>query len=269
MNPYFIKLGNFGISWYSICILLGIVIATFVLLKESKNFNIKSDFILNLIFWCVIFGVLGARIYYVIFNLDYYSSNPIEIIKIWEGGLAIHGGIIAGLITLIYFCKKNNIQIFRITDIAVPGLIIAQALGRWGNFFNQEAHGGIVSKAFLESLHLPSFIIDGMKIGNNYYHPTFLYESFFCIIGFLILIGYRRYHKNKLGNLTSIYLVWYGFIRFFIESLRTDSLMLGPFKVAQIISIIMIIIGVIVFIITWIKFPKYNELGDDKNAKKV
>ncbi len=267
MNPYFIKFDGFGISWYSVCILIGIALASFIMLKESKKFNIKSDFIYNLIFWCVILGVLGARIYYVIFNLDYYLSNPMEIIKIWEGGLAIHGGIIAGFITLVYFCKKNNIRIFRITDIVVPGLIIGQALGRWGNFFNQEAHGGIVSKSFLEAIHLPRFIINGMEIGGSYYHPTFLYESIFCIIGFLILILYRRYHKNKLGNLTSIYLVWYGFVRFFIESLRTDSLMLGSLKMAQIVSIIMIIIGAITFVITWIKFPRYNELGDDKNAK--
>ncbi len=269
MNKIAISLGPFSITWYSICILLGIIFAGVVINKEAKKYNIPTSFITNLIFWCVVFGLLGARLYYVLFNLDYYLMFPIEIIKIWNGGLAIHGGIIAGLITLIVYCKKYNVNILKMTDIAVCGLILAQAIGRWGNFFNGEAHGGLVTKSFLENLHLPNFIINGMYISGHYYHPTFLYESLLCIIGFFILYGFRSLKQTKLGSTTALYLIWYGIIRFFIESLRTDSLMLGNLKMAQIISILMIIIGIIMFIITKIKCKNYDDIGAKEDEIKI
>lgn len=258
MNPNAIVMGNLTITWYSICILTGIILASILIVKEAKKYNIEASFVTNLIFWCVVYGILGARIYYVIFNLDYYSVYPMEIIKIWNGGLAIHGGLIAGIITLFVYCKKYNVNVLRMIDIAAPCVLLAQGIGRWGNFFNSEAHGGIVSKSFLENLHIPEFIINGMHIGNYYYHPTFLYESIFCIIGFVILILIRKLKVIKLGNTTALYLIWYGTLRFFIESLRTDSLMLGSLKMAQIISIIMIIIGIVIFIVTRIKNDNYN-----------
>lgn len=257
MSKIALSFGPIEITWYSICIFLGIILAGIIINKESKRSNIPTTFITSLIFWCVFFGIIGARIYYVLFNLDYYSSYPIEIIKIWNGGLAIHGGMIAGLITLIIYCKKYKVNVLKMLDIAVPGLILAQSIGRWGNFFNAEAHGSVVSKAFLEGLHLPEFIIKGMYIGGNYYHPTFLYESILCLIGFFVLIGIRSLKNNKLGNTTAIYLVWYGVIRFFIESLRTDSLMLGNIKMAQLISVLMIIIGIVMYIITKKKCKNY------------
>ncbi|MEG2620865.1 MAG: prolipoprotein diacylglyceryl transferase [Bacilli bacterium] len=263
MNPLIFSFGKFGITWYSVLILLGVLIATIIISKEALKFKLSNYFITNIIFWCVIFGILGARIYYVLFNLDYYLSYPLEIIKIWNGGLAIHGGIIAGLITLIVYCKKYKISAIRMTDIAVPGLIIAQAIGRWGNFFNQEAYGSIVSKSFLNGLHLPSFIVEAMKIGGFYHHPTFLYESILCLIGFFVIIGYRSSKNANVGSATSLYLVWYGVVRFFIESLRTDSLMLMNLKVAQIVSILMIIAGVALFIYSSKKNPKYN-ISEDK-----
>ena len=260
MNRFIFKNGPFSITWYSVFILLGVVLAIIIMIKEAKKYNIPKPFIINLTFWCMIFGILGARVYYVLFNFDYYSQYPLEIIKIWNGGLAIHGGIIAGVITLIVYCKKYNVNILKMTDIAVTGLILGQAIGRWGNFFNSEAHGGIVSKAFLEGLHLPDFIIRGMHINGNYYHPTFLYESIACFIGLFALLGIRSMKETKLGNTTALYLIWYGIVRFFIESLRTDSLMLGNIKVAQLVSIIMIIGGVIMFIITRRKCKKYDDV---------
>lgn len=268
MNPIAINLGPFTITWYSICILLGIILAGVIINKEAKKYNIPTSFVTNLVFWCVVFGLLGARIYYVLFNLDYYSQSPIEIIKIWNGGLAIHGGIIAGLITLVIYCKKYGVNILKMTDIAVPALLLAQGIGRWGNFFNSEAHGGIVSRTFLENLHLPEFIINGMHIGGHYYHPTFLYESFFCVVGFFVLYGFRSFKNTKLGNTTAVYLIWYGILRFFIESLRTDSLMLGNLKMAQIISIIMVIIGFIMLIVTKLKCKDYDEVGAKENEIK-
>ena len=144
--------------------------------------------------------------------------------------------------------KKNTLKIF---DYAAPALIIAQAIGRWGNFFNSEAHGPEVAKSTLEKLNIPDFVIEGMKIDEKYYHPTFLYESIWNIIGFILLIILRKKKKLKTGVLTGIYFMWYSFIRFFIESLRTDSLMLGIIKVAQLISIILFILGV--FLVTYKK----------------
>ncbi|MEE0700315.1 MAG: prolipoprotein diacylglyceryl transferase [Bacilli bacterium] len=265
MKSVALNFGPLTITWYSIFILIGAILASAIVIKEARKYNIPTSFVTNLIFWCVVFGLIGARVYYVLFNLDYYVSSPIDIVKIWNGGLAIHGGIIAGLITLIVYCKKYGVNILKMTDIAVPGLILAQAIGRWGNFFNGEAHGGVVSKAFLEGLHLPDFIIKGMYINGHYYHPTFLYESILCLIGFFVLIGVRSLRKTKLGNTTALYLIWYGIVRFLIEALRTDSLMIGSLKVAQLISVIMIIIGIIMFIITKIKCKNYDEVKAKEN----
>ena len=250
MNKIAINIGPVSITWYSICILTGIILAGIVINKEAKKNNISSAFVTNLVFWCVVFGILGARIYYVLFNLDYYSAAPIEII------------------TLIIYCKKYGVNVLKMIDIAAPGLILAQAIGRWGNFFNAEAHGNVVSRAFLEGLHLPEFIINGMHINGNYYHPTFLYESILCLIGFFVLIGVRSLKNTKLGATTSIYLIWYGLVRFFVESLRTDSLMLGNIKMAQLISVFMVILGIIMFIITKIKCNNYNEEKAAKNEIK-
>lgn len=257
MNPILIEIGNIKIYWYSVMILLGVLTGSYLVLRESKRFNISKSKISDMLFYTIIFGIIGARLYYVIFNFDYYINNPIDIIKVWEGGLAIHGGIIAGVIYLIYYTKKNNLNTLLITDICVPGLLIGQALGRWGNFFNREAHGPITTLEYLQNLHLPKFIINGMNIDENYYIPTFFYESLWCLIGLIIVLLIRRVLKIKKGNITGFYLIWYGIGRFLIEQLRTDSLMLNTLKQAQIISIIMIIIGIIILI--------YSRKGEEYN----
>jgi phosphatidylglycerol:prolipoprotein diacylglycerol transferase len=266
MNPEIFNIGNFSVRWYSILILLGIIVAYLLANKESKKFKIPKDFVFDLVFWVVIVGIISARLYYVIFNFSSYSDNILNIFKVWQGGLAIHGGIIGGLITLIIYCKIKNVNPFRMMDIAVPSLIIAQAIGRWGNFFNGEAHGPETTLVNLQNIHLPEFIVDGMNIDGIYYHPTFLYESLWCVLGFLLLLLIRRYYKClKIGQLTSFYLIWYGTGRLFIESLRTDSLMLGSLKVAQIISIFMIIIGLLIFIylcFNTLKKGKYYNKND-------
>ena len=261
MNPILLKIGNITIYWYSIMILIGFLIASYLITKESKKFNIKKEIITDMLFYTIIIGILGARLYYVIFNLDYYSKNILDIFKVWEGGLAIHGGIIAGAIFIIIYTKNKNLNTLKILDICVPGLLIGQALGRWGNFFNQEAHGPITSIEHLK--YLPKFIQKGMYIDGNYYMPTFLYESILCIIGLIIILIIRRKLKLKNGQITGFYLIWYGIIRFIIESFRTDSLMLSILKQAQIISIIMIIIGVIL-----ITKGNKNEKHIDINNKK-
>lgn len=269
MNPVAISLGPLTITWYSICILLGVILAGIVINNEAKRYNIPTSFVTNLIFWCVIFGLLGARIYYVLFNLDYYSTSPIEVVKIWNGGLAIHGGIIAGLITLIVYCKKYGVDVLKMIDISVPGLILAQGIGRWGNFFNGEAHGGVVTLEYLQSLHLPQFIIDGMHINGLYYHPTFLYESLWCLLGFIFLMLIRRRKYQKVGQTTALYLIWYGIGRFFIEGLRTDSLMLNNFRVAQIVSIAFVVIGLILFIVKGLGSKFDNQYNNTRDLDEV
>lgn len=249
MSDTIIKIGSISIKWYSVLILVGAIIAIVMTLREGRRYNYDKDYIFNMMFWGIIFGVIGARLYYVLFNLNLYT-NILDIFKVWEGGLAIHGGIIFGLLTIIIYCHRYQVRTIRMTDFIVPGLILAQAIGRWGNFFNHEAHGAVTTVAHLQSLHIPNFIIEGMQIGGIYYQPTFLYESFWCLLGFIILLVIRRLKYTKVGQPTAFYLMWYGLGRFFIEGMRTDSLMLGGFKVAQIVSVIFFIVGLGILMIT-------------------
>lgn len=262
MNPVLISIGNFEIRWYAIFILIGVVLSYLLIITEGKKMNIRKDFLSNLIFWTIIFGFVGARLYYVLFNLDYYSLYPSEIIQIWKGGLAIHGAIIFGFITILFYAHKYSARTFKITDISVVPLILAQSIGRWGNFFNSEAHGAATTLETLRKLKTPEFIIKGMNIGGIYYYPTFFYESIWCFIGFITLLFLRRYRYLKVGQLTAFYLIWYGVGRFFIEISRTDALMFYGFKVAQIISILMVITGVITYILLSRK-GKFEDLYNE------
>lgn len=257
MNDVMFNLGIFQIKWYSFFIFLAMLTACLIIFKESKKKNVPDNYLTNLIFYGLIIGILGARLYYVIFNLDYYLNNPTQIFAIWNGGLAIHGGLISALIFLIIYSRKNKINILQMLDIMVVGVIIAQAIGRWGNFFNQEAYGNIISLQALKNMHLPKFIIDGMYISGSYREPTFLYESICSLIGFILLLILRATKKLKTGQLTAIYLIWYGIVRFGIETLRSDSLMLGQIKVAQLVSLLFVISGIALFIYSYKKKKKY------------
>ena len=248
MNPVIINLGIIEIRWYSVLILLGFILGYYLVIKKCKQENIDKTLISDLCFYLIIVSILGARIYYCIFEWKYYINNPIDIIKIWEGGLAIHGGVIAGIIFIYFYTKKKKLEFLKLLDIFAPSLVLGQAIGRWGNFFNGEAYGPITTFENLKNLHIPKFIIDGMYIGGNYHVPTFFYESIGCLIIFIILIILRNKKSTKIGIITSIYFILYGLVRFFIEGLRTDSLMLFNIKVAQLISIIMILIGIYIII---------------------
>ena len=248
MDRVAIDLGFIQIYWYSLTMLFGVLFGSVIALIEVKRQKINFSDFENMAFYAILSGFLGARIYYVLFNLDYYLKYPSEIIAIWNGGLAIHGAIIGACIAIFIYCKKKKMPFMKILDICVPGLLLGQIIGRWGNFFNGEAHGGIVSRVFLEKLHLPEFIIEGMHINGNYYHTTFLYESLLNLICFGVLIILRKNKKIKTGMFVGIYLIWYGIVRFFIESMRTDSLMLGSLKMAQVISIVLVIMGIILLI---------------------
>lgn len=264
MNRYIFTIGNFKLEWYSALIIVGAMIGISMVLKEAKRYKYSTDYIFNMLFWAIIFGIIGARVYYVLFNLELYNSFW-DACKIWEGGLAIHGGLIAGILVILLYSKKYNVRAIRIFDFLAPAMMLAQAIGRWGNFFNMEAHGPATTLAHLQSLHIPEFIINGMKINDTYYTPTFLYESIWCLIGFIILLIVRRLKITKVGQPFAVYLMWYGLGRFIIESMRTDSLMLGGFKIAQIISVLMTLIGLIIIMITSRK-GRYEDLYDqDEN----
>jgi len=256
MNRVAFNIFGFNVYYYSLCILLGVIVAYILITREGKKQGLPKEFISDLIFYTLIIGILGARVYYCVFNLDYYLANPSEILKIYNGGLAIHGGVIAGLIFVYFYTKKKNVSFIKILDIVAPAVIIAQSFGRWGNFFNQEAHGGITT---YQNMHIPEFIINGMHIEGKYYYPTFFFESIWCLIGFIILMILRKNKNIKLGMQIGFYFIWYGIGRFFIESLRTDSLMFFNLKIAQIVSLIGIIIGIII-VVTNRNKKYYNEM---------
>ena len=259
MDRVAVDLKVIQIYWYSIFMFVGILVATIIIFLEAKKQKVDEDFMVNLVFKEVIFGILGARIYYILFNLDYYMANPIEIIQIWNGGLAIHGAIIVGIIVLFIECMRNNLKVLKLMDIAAVGLIIGQCIGRWGNFFNSEAYGGITTLAHLQSQGIPQFVINGMYIDGAFRQPTFFYESIWCLFGFVALLLIRRYKGLKIGQLTGTYFIWYGLGRFLIENMRSDSLMLGSMKVAQLVSLLFIIIGVSLFLYHLLK----KNDGDD------
>jgi len=269
MTKDFIRIGSIHIRWYSIILMIAVISAYLIICKEARKKTTKDDLIVNIIFYGLLFGILGARFYYVLFNMNYYMNNPLEIFMTWNGGLAIHGGLLFGLLFLIIYSKKKNINILLLLDIITPGLIIAQAIGRWGNFFNQEAYGRAVSLSFLKRLCLPNFIIQNMYIDGHYREPTFLYESFFSFVGFLIIILLRKKKNIKVGQLTGIYLIWYGIERLVIETFRSDSLMFGNIKIAQLISIIFILTGVFLYNKNRKKDKFYNNEVLQKENKNV
>lgn len=262
INPVAFELGPLSVRWYGIIIALGILLGYFIAQRAVVNIGLHKDTLVDIIFYSAIVGFLFARIYFVIFQWPYYSANPGEIIKIWHGGIAIHGGLIGGFLAGVFVCKIKNLHPLQIGDVVAPSIILAQGVGRWGNFMNHEAHGGPVSKAFLEHLHLPNFIIENMYINGQYYHPTFLYESLWDIIGFILLISLRQ--RLRTGETFFVYLIWYSIGRFFVEGLRTDSLMLTSYiRVAQVMSIVLILISLTFIIYRRIKYQPtiYSKTG--------
>ena len=253
-----IQIGSFTIKFYALCILFGMIVAIILGLREAKKLKINTDDIFNGAVIGIILGILGARIYYVIFEWGSYKNNIIEIFMIWNGGLAIHGGIIVAFIFSFFYCRKKKINFLAVIDMVVIGLLIGQTCGRWGNFFNQEAHGGVTSLEFLKSLHLPKFIYQQMYIEGEYYHPTFLYESLWNFVAIIALLILRRTRTIRLGDQAGIYLIWYGIGRFFIEGMRTDALMIGNIRQNQLISIVLIILGIAYLIFKYVKIkPDY------------
>jgi len=278
MNSIAFTIGPLTFYWYSIFVLLGITSAYFILKLEFKRQKMSLDFLNDYFFYTIPVAILGARIYYVIFEWESYKDNLGEIFAVWNGGLAIHGGIIAGVLFTIYYTKKKKMDTLKIMDIAAPCLILGQALGRWGNFFNQEAFGSPVDVSVLKNLLVPQFVIDGMPsvtdkygeiIKNLCYQPTFYYEFIICLFGFIVIMLIRRRKNIKIGEQSAVYFIIYGMSRFFIEFLREDSLMLGTFRVAQIVSIVMLIGGIALFIRQNIYSQQlYNDIEKKNQSTK-
>jgi phosphatidylglycerol:prolipoprotein diacylglycerol transferase len=249
LDRVFLELGPFTIYWYGVIIGTGAMLGLWLAVRESQRRGLDKEVFVDLVLWAIPIAILSARAYYVLFKLDYYLANPAEIIMIWNGGLAIHGGLIGAIVTALVFARKRGISFWKLADIGAPSIILGQAIGRWGNFMNQEAHGGEVTREFLEGLYLPDFIVNQMYINGAYYHPTFLYESLWNLAGFAILLLLRRVNLRR-GELFLTYVMYYSLGRFFIEGLRTDSLMLTEsLRIAQVISIALILlaIGLLVF----------------------
>ncbi|XMB86327.1 prolipoprotein diacylglyceryl transferase [Mycoplasmatota bacterium WC44] len=279
--PDSLDLGMFKIQFYALAILTGILVALWLSYREVKKLKMNPDDLSDGFTYGLIFGILGARLYYVIYEWGNYKHDIISAFKIWEGGLAIHGTIIAVAIFVYFYSKKRNISLFKLAEMIAPVFLLAQAFGRWGNFMNQEAHGGLVPgltldarREFLsQTLHLPKFIVNQMYLygpnGLDYYHPTFLYESMWNLAGFIIMFFVLRKIKQYwIGESLSFYLIWYSIGRFFIENMRTDSLMLGPIQVARLISIVLALLGIALFIYRRKKeiYPvRYLEYVEGKN----
>jgi len=253
LNPIAFHLGPISVHWYGIIIGVGAILGLYMASRECEKRGIPSETLVDLIMYALPIAILSARTYYVLFEWSFYKNHLSEIPAIWHGGLAIHGGLIGGTITAIIFTRKRNISFWKLADITAPSILLGQAIGRWGNFMNQEAHGGPVSRAFLENLHIPPFIINQMNIHGIYYHPTFLYESIWSFIGVIVLISLRKVNLY-LGEIFLTYLIWYSIGRFFIEGMRTDSLMLtSHLRIAQVISIVIIAGSLLVIVIRRMK----------------
>ncbi len=240
INKIAFELGSLMIRWYAVLIVGGAGIGVWLAYKEAPYRHLTGEDIIDFVIWAVPSGLVGARLYYVIFNWSYYSKYPNEIIALWDGGGAIYGSLIAGTIVLFIFSYYRMVNPMDILDVAVPAVFLGQSIGRWGNFVNQEAYGKVV-----ENLDwLPSFIQNQMYIDGSYRIPTFLFESLGTLIGFIIVIVFRHRLKSILrGEVFGFYLIWYGSLRLIIEGMRTDSLMFGMLRVSQVLSLIFVLIG--------------------------
>ena len=249
----------FTIRWYAVLILTGALIAYFIIRNEAKKTKyIDMDFFDSLFVYTLWAGILGARIWFCAFyNFSYYFHNPVEIIRIWDGGLAIHGGIFFGALFAYWYIKKNHYPFLKIADMALPPVLIAQSLGRWGNYVNKECHGIEVGEEYFDGLLF--FLKDGMYINGAYYEPLFFYESILCLLGFFIIYFGLKKLQNKRGDLSYAYLMWYGLIRFFIEFRRTDSLYIGNIKTAQLTSIIYMGLGICGYLGLFERFYKKEK----------
>lgn len=251
-DPVAFTIFHIDIMWYAILITTGMVLAVLISCKRAPKHDLTSDQILNFVIISIPMGVIGSRLYYVIFNWSQYAGDFFKIINIREGGLAIHGALIFGFGSAALLCLLWKVRPLNILDLVVPTVALAQSIGRWGNFFNEEAHGGPTDLPW-------AIVIDGQSV-----HPTFLYESIWCFLLFLILIYIDNRRKFE-GQVFLLYGMLYSVERFFVESLRTDSLMLGPFKQAQVFSLAVIVLCLAAY---GILYKRYQSKDNESKVNK-
>lgn len=242
------------VPWYGVLIASGVLIAVLLCIREEKRLHLRQDTVIDLAFWAIPLGIIGARVYYVIFNWQVFADDPLSVLRIWEGGIAIYGAVIGGLIGVLIFASRRKINPFTLTDIIVPGLALAQGIGRWGNYFNMEAYGREITDSSWQFFPIGVQIPTGS--GYAWHMATFYYESCWDITVFALLWFVIRKRTRLPGTTTLWYLLLYSTGRFFIEGLRTDSLMLGSFRVSQLLSLGMVITAVTLLLIRGLKSTK-------------
>lgn len=250
-NPTAFTIFGFDIMWYGVLIGTGFILAVAISYYRAPKFGIDRDFILTLTIGIIPAAMIGARLYYVIFEWDRFAGDPAKIFDIRNGGLAIHGGLILGFLVGYLLCKKYRVDFFNAADLIAPVIALAQAIGRWGNFFNEEAHGGPTDLPWAQ-------IIDGVG-----YHPTFLYESIWCALIFVFLLYWSDHRRKFCGQIICMYGILYSAERFLVEGLRTDSLMIGPLRQAQVISLVIIAACMILYF--WLMKRQPPECGIRKS----
>ena len=248
-DPIAFTIAGVEIRWYGILIAAGMLIAVLLSSKRAPRHDLTEDDVLDMSLWMLPIGVIGARAYYVIFNLDYYHTLR-QMLDIRSGGLAIHGGLLFGMAAVYFVCRHKKISTFNMLDLIIPAVALAQSIGRWGNFFNGEAHGGPTDLPW-------GILVDGVKV-----HPTFLYESIWCLGLFIFLSWWDRNKRKACGQTFALYAILYSAERFCVEALRTDSLMIGPFKQAQVISLCAIVFGIILYRYAAVHFPLPDHTQD-------
>ncbi|MGK0468532.1 MAG: phosphatidylglycerol:prolipoprotein diacylglycerol transferase [Clostridium sp.] len=250
MEPIAFNIFGLPVAWYGIFIATGMMVGILLADFTSRLKNVNYDELLNITLISFPVAIIGARAYYVAFEFNQYKDNLLQVFNIRQGGLAIHGGVIFGMIAALLYTRYKKESLLKFADVAAPSIIIGQAIGRWGNFFNSEAHGGPVSQGFISEF--PDFIQKGMLIDGVYYHPTFLYESIWNVLVCLILI-YLLTKTFKRGTVFFTYIGLYSIGRFFIEGLRTDSLMFAGLRVAQLISLAGVALWIIFVVVNYNK----------------
>ncbi|QQE76059.1 prolipoprotein diacylglyceryl transferase [Brevibacillus composti] len=248
IDPVALSLGPINIHWYGIIMGFAFFLGTYLARYNAKRSGVDPDHVLNMVVFIIPAAIICARAYYVIFEWDQYKDNLLSVFYVWHGGLAIHGGLIGGVLAGTWYVRKHNLPFLVLGDALIPSVILGQAIGRWGNFINQEAHGGPAPEDFM--MKFPAFIREQMYIGGEYYHPTFLYESMWNLLVFAILMAMLYRFKRFDGQVLFSYLVLYSLGRFFIEGMRTDSLLIGgTLRVAQLVSLTLIAAGIVLLLI--------------------
>lgn len=268
INRIALSIGSLHIYWYGVIIAAAFLAAILYILARVRSFGLDSDRVLDVILAGVVGGIIGARLYYVVFSWDMYKDDPMKIFRIWEGGLAIYGGIIGGFLVAFIVAKLRRVKFIPLADLAVGGLILGQGIGRWGNFVNVEAFGsntslpwGMASPSVERylSIHQAALAAQGIQVDPSMpVHPTFFYESVWCLLGFLVILWYTKRRRYD-GELLLIYVAWYGLGRSVIEGLRTDSLMWGNFRVSQLLAILLCVTSLLLMIYIRGKIRKNDD----------